>query len=195
MIGPRIRSGLLLFLHPDLFGSYVLAAVFSAAAGFACSFGYACFFRVGGFVPLVLIPTMVISWSIVLAGGALQRWLWRRITKPAAPRSSLPGLELLTCSILATVMMLFSGIWIGEEVCESRARQTCRRADTLLSMLQKEKDRTGSYPSNLRAFVKTNVPWRREVLFYYGETNGVEWLPHHVANAHITLMTVSNQLE
>ena len=106
---------------------------------------------------------------------------------------------MLAYSILATTVLLAASIWIGAEFRESKARKTCRRADSLLAMLQEEKARTGIYPADLRAYVRTNVPWRREVLFYYGETNaevgGVDWQPHHVANSDITLMTFSNRLE
>jgi hypothetical protein len=196
---PRIKPALVPFLHPDLFGSYVLAANFSVVVGLIFAFGYGCVFQIGGFLFLLFLPTLLGSWMLVLIGGAVHRWLWHRIARPQSVGENLPFTIVLAYSFLATAALLVVSILIGAEFRESKARKVCRRADSLIAMLQEERARTGTYPTNLRAYVKTNVPWRREVLFYYGETkgetNGVDWQPRHVAGSDITVMTSSNYLE
>jgi hypothetical protein len=193
MIKPQLRRILLPFLHPDLFGTYVLAAVYSTALGLVYALGFGCFIRAGGF--LFLGPTLIVSWVLVLTAGAFQGWLWRRVAKPAPPATALKGAKLVAYSFLAMTLMLFSSMWIGAEIREVRARQLCRRVEPLVARLQQEKNRTGNFPTNLRAFVRTNAPEYKKLLFYYGETNGVDWLPNRVAGSDVTLLAVSNQLE
>jgi hypothetical protein len=192
---PNLRPYLVPFLHPDLFGTYVLATLFSGAAGVAFAMGYGSVFRLGGFLFLAFLPIMIACWLLVLVMGSLQRWLWHRAAKPVPTGDNLRVMDLITYSFLVTASMLLAGIWFGAVFREFQAREVCRRVEPLLAMLRDEKNRSGMYPPNLRAFVKTNVPWRRDVLFYHGETNGVEWLPNHVASSDITLMAVSNRLE
>jgi hypothetical protein len=195
MIGQRLKGFLVPFLHPDLLGNYVLSAIVSIIAGLAFAFGYGCVVRMGGFLFLFFLPTLLVSWLLVIIGGSLQRWWWRRLNQSVASGNSLSFADVVVYSFFAMAFTLSASIWIGAEVRESKARRMCRRVEPLLATLREEKDRTGSYPSNLRAFVKTNVPWRREVLFYFGETNGVEWLARHVGNSDVTLLAISNRLE
>lgn len=182
-----------------MFGSYVLASLFSGVVGLTFAMGYGCVFQIGGFLFLIFFPTVVVCWLLVVIGGAIQRWVWRRIARPANTEVNFRVTDLLTYSFLATAAMLLTSIWMGAEFREFKARTMCQKAEPLLAILREEKTRTGSYPLNLRAYGKTHVSWPRNVRFYYGETNGqttgLDWLPHRVAGSDITLLAFSNRLE
>jgi hypothetical protein len=192
----EIKKFVLGFFSPGLFGIYVFAAILGVIIFGVFYYGYGCWFRVGGFLPVIVIPTVCLLFLVVVFAGWLQTQIWKRLLKqPDA--CAIPLVELLVTGTIVTLVVLSLSAEIGAEVREAQARRICRDCNPLIAELKRKKNLHGIYPTNTVALVKTNTTLHHRYFFYYGQsgTNGIEWSADKIAEASISLFVATNSFQ
>jgi len=177
---------------------YVLIAAISGIIFVTCYFGYGCWFRVDGLVFMFFVPIIFVLLLTVILAGRLQTMIWRRLLKqPETNSSQMPLGELFFRACFVT---LFIPIWcadLGNKFPEARAQKVCADCAPLIADLGKYKQLKGIYPTNAVDLVKSNTILRHRYFFYYGQpnTNGVDWTPDKIVEAHVSLFVTTNSFQ
>jgi hypothetical protein len=183
------------FLHPGLSGSYVFTAVCSAVIFIIYYLGHGSWLRIFGFC---VIPFLLITVLVVSLAGWLQIQIWKKLIRPAnSDLSHMPLLEFLRRSVVTAIVIIPLSAVTGDKLCEVHARRICADCTSLVSELGKEKKLRGVYPTNAVAIVKAHPKLKRKHSFYFGQagTNGVDWTPTELAQAHISLFVNPNHFQ
>jgi len=193
-----IRQFALGFLNPSLFSAYVLIAGVSGIVFITCYFGYGCWYRVGGLFFLIFVPTVFVLLLTVVLAGRLQKVIWTRLLgQPKASENEMPLPELFWRACLIALLIPILCAKLGCRFTETRAQKICEDCNPLIAELQTKKKSLGFYPTNAVELVKSNTILRHRYFFYYGQpnTNGVNWTPDKVVEAHVSLFVTTNSFQ
>jgi hypothetical protein len=194
----EIKKFVLGFLHPILFGVYVLIAGVSGITFVVCYCGYGCWFRLGGFLFMFVIPIVFGLLLTVILAGRLQIVIWKRqLKQPETNVNQMPLPELFWRACLIALLIPILCAKLGGKFPETRAQKICGDCNPLIADLQTKKKLLGFYPTNAAELVKSNTILRRRYFFYYGQptTNGVDWTPEKVVEAHVSLFVTTNRFQ
>jgi hypothetical protein len=193
-----IKKFILGFLNPSLFSVYVLIAGVSGIVFVSCYFGYGCWYRIGGLLFVVFVPTVFVLLFTVILAGRLQKVIWTRLLgQPTTNENEMPLPELFWRACLIAILIPILCAKLGGKFPETRAEKTCGDCNPLIADLQTKKKLLGFYPTNAVDLVKSNTVLRRRYFFYYGQptTNGVDWTPDKVVEAHVSLFVTTNSFQ
>ena len=193
-----IKKFILGFLNPSLFGVYVLIAGISGIVFVTCYFGYGCWYRISGLLLVVFVPTVFVLLFTVILAGRLQKVIWTRLLgQPKTNENEMPLPELFWRACLIAILIPILCAKLGGKFPETRAEKICGDCNPLLADLQVKRKLLGFYPTNAVELVKSNTILRRRYFFYYGQpnTNGVDWTPDKVVEAHVSLFVTTNSFQ